>query len=112
MATNFKMTFKFSASDLSDNELTTLFAAAQEELSHRRREWVKKQREKLTKLFCAGKAQVHTDYHHKTYIIIERKDGTVIAGMSRCSGGDEFDFEVGEAIAYAHAVGAEVPKFF
>ena len=109
-----------SVSTMSPTELRLTANAAQAELTARRTAWVRANNERFQELERSGRAVVNevsdpTDYWRNDRVVVtvlgkSRINASV--GMARVAPGDRYDYSIGIAIAFARAMGEEVPDLF
>lgn len=112
---------KKNISTLTATELRLTVAAAQDELNTRRDCWVNEMHDRFWHMNCAGKAFDTCLSNPHNYWLTDRvvvtcfKDknrSQASVGVARLSPNDSYDRHIGIAIAFARAMGEEVPDLF
>lgn len=117
-----KMAKKISGnvSTMGATELRLTANAAQVELTSRRNSWVKEKNERFQKMQGFGRAVVNeisdpVEYWRDDRVVVtvlDKNRSKASVGMARVAPSDQYDFRTGIAIAFARAMGEEVPDLF
>ena len=109
-----------NVSTMGATELRLTANAAQAELTSRRNSWVGEKNERFQELERSGRAVVNevsdpADYWRNDRVVVtvlDKSRSKASVGMARVAPGDRYDFRIGIAIAFARAMGEEVPDLF
>ena len=117
-----KMAKKISGnvSTMGATELRLTASVAQAELTSRRDFWVGEKNERFQKMQGFGRAVVNeisdpVEYWRDDRVVVtvlDKSRSKASVGMARVAPGDQYDFRTGIAIAFARAMGEEVPDLF
>ena len=104
----------FSVSNLTDTDLSNLFHSCATELQKRADQQAKRRKDWIDKHWIAflshPNAAVHVSEKRTIVAIYNRYEGVKI-GTAYPINGDVFNSETGVAVAYAKAIGVQVPEY-
>ena len=117
----FEKQIKAKIAFMPSTELRLTATLAQEELTARRNDWVEKMYRRFSDKENAGMAAFFrmsdpADGWLTDRVIVncfkDKRRSKISVGMARLAPNDEFDFRTGVAIAFARAMGEQVPDLF